>query len=204
MAVRYITYEWASVARENNATPVAVTANKKYDIFTGGTGNGITIPPRTSSTEFIVVEDLGISPNQGGSMQLSVGTTDYFVNPDGTTPDGIPAEASPYPCGAASSDNTEAGGNLIALAPSFKLDPPVYVLPGQKWSMVYTSSQGVSAGAGNEGGVVAASVSYTLYDGPDSLIANKLLEMGVPVSNTNVDWYKQQLLEATIQQEASL
>ena len=204
MAVRYITYEWASVARENNATPVAVTAGKKYDIFTGGTGNGITIPPRTNSTEFIVVEDLGISPSQGGSMQLSVGTTDYFVNPDGTTPDGIPAEASPYPCGAASSDNTAAGGNLIALAPSFKLDPPVYVLPGQKWSMVYTSSQGVSAGAGNEGGVVAASVSYTLYDGPDSLIANKLLEMGVPVSNTNVDWYKQQLLEATIQQEVSL
>ena len=204
MAVRYITYEWASVARENNATPVVVTAGKKYDIFTGGTGNGITIPPRTNSTEFIVVEDLGISPNQGGSMQLSVGTTDYFVNPDGTTPDGIPAEASPYPCGAASSNNTSAGGNLNALAPSFKLDPPVYVLPGQKWSMVYTSSEGVSAGGGNEGGVVAAVVSYTLYDGPDSLIANKLLEMGVPVSNTNVDWYKQQLLEATIQQEASL
>lgn len=204
MGVRYVTYEWASVARENNATPVQVEAGKKYDIFTGPIGNGTTIPARANSTEFIVVEDLGISPTGGGKMQLSVGTTDYFVNPDGTTPDGIPAEAAPYPCGAASSNNTAAGGQLNAIAPSFKLDPPVYILPGQKWSMVYASSQGVSAGGGNEGGIVAASVSYTLYDGPDSLIANKLLEMGVPVSNTNVDWYKQQLLETAIQQEASL
>jgi hypothetical protein len=204
MAVRYITYEWASVARDNNATPVALDAGRKYDIFTGDAGNGLTIPARANSTEFIVVEDLGISPSQGGSMQLSVGTTDYFVNPDGTTPEGIPAEAAPYPCGSASSNTSAAGGQLNAMAPSFKLDPPVYVLPGQKWSMVYSTSEGVSAGGGNEGGVVAASVSYTLYDGPDSLIANKLLEMGVPVSNTNVDWYKQQLLETAIQQEALL
>ena len=96
MAVRYITYEWASVARDNNATPVALDAGRKYDIFTGDAGNGLTIRARAHSTEFIVVEDLGISPSQGGSMQLSVGTTDYFVNPDGTTPEGIPAEARQY------------------------------------------------------------------------------------------------------------
>ena len=201
MAVRYITYEWSNISKTNNATPEALTAGQKYDIFTGSVGNGLTIPARANSTEFIVVEDLGITPTKGGSMQLSIGTTDYFVNPDGTTPDGIPAEAAPYPCGAASSSNTSSGGNLNALAPSFKLDPPVYVLPGQKWSMIYSTSEGVSGGAGNEGGVISASVSYTLYDGPDSMIANKLLEMGVPVSGSNVDWYKQQLLEKSIQEE---
>ena len=160
MAVRYITYEWSNISKTNNATPEALTAGQKYDIFTGSVGNSLTIPARANSTEFIVVEDLGITPTKGGSMQLSIGTTDYFVNPDGTTPDGIPAEAAPYPCGAASSSNTSSGG-----------------------------------------GVVSASVSYTLYDGPDSLIANKLLEMGVPVSGSNVDWYKQQLLEKSIQEE---
>jgi hypothetical protein len=201
MAVRYITYEWASVDRTANSTPVAITAGKKYDIFVGGTGNNITIPPMATASEFVVLEDLAISPTGGGSMQLTINSTDYFTNPDGTTSDGIPAEASPYPCGAASDSNTGAGGEMIALAPSFKLDPPVYVLPGQTWTMNYQTTQGVSGGGGNEGGVVGASVSYTLYDGPDSLIANKLLEMGVPVSGNNVDWYKQELLAKSIMAE---
>jgi hypothetical protein len=42
---------------------------------------------------------------------------------------------------------------------------------------------------------VAAFVKYTLYDGPDALIANKLLEMGITVNPNNVDWYKRSLLE---------
>ena len=42
---------------------------------------------------------------------------------------------------------------------------------------------------------MAAFVKYTLYDGPDALIANKLLEMGVSVNPNNVDWYKRTLIE---------
>ena len=38
-------------------------------------------------------------------------------------------------------------------------------------------------------------IKYTLYDGPDALIANKLLEMGVTVNPNNVDWYKRTLIE---------
>ena len=60
--------------------------------------------------------------------------------------------------------------------------------------MIYSTSEGVQGGGSNEGGVVSASVSYTLYDGPDSLIANKLLEMGVSVNPGNVDWYKRTLI----------
>jgi hypothetical protein len=43
--------------------------------------------------------------------------------------------------------------------------------------------------------VVAAFVKYTLYDGPDALIANKLLELGVTINPNNVDWYKRTLIE---------
>jgi hypothetical protein len=43
--------------------------------------------------------------------------------------------------------------------------------------------------------VVAAFVKYTLYDGPDALIANKLLELGVTINPNNVDWYKRSLIE---------
>ena len=39
-----------------------------------------------------------------------------------------------------------------------------------------------------------AFVKYTLYDGPDALIANKLLEMGISVNPGNVDWYKRTLI----------
>ena len=42
---------------------------------------------------------------------------------------------------------------------------------------------------------VACFVKYTLYDGPDALIANKLLELGVTVNPNNVDWYKRTLIE---------
>tara|TARA_R110000851_G_scaffold161993_4_gene305722 strand:+ start:376 stop:1299 length:924 start_codon:yes stop_codon:yes gene_type:complete len=45
------------------------------------------------------------------------------------------------------------------------------------------------------GAAVAAFIKYTLYDGPDALIANKLLEMGVTVNPNNVDWYKRSLIE---------
>jgi hypothetical protein len=34
-----------------------------------------------------------------------------------------------------------------------------------------------------------------LYDGPDALIANKLLELGVTINPNNVDWYKRTLIE---------
>jgi len=43
--------------------------------------------------------------------------------------------------------------------------------------------------------VVAAFIKYTLYDGPDALIANKLLELGITVNPANVDWYKRTLIE---------
>ena len=39
-------------------------------------------------------------------------------------------------------------------------------------------------------------VKYTLYDGPDALIANKLLEMGISVNPGNVDWYKRTLIQS--------
>ena len=69
----------------------------------------------------------------------------------------------------------------------------MYVLPGQTWDVRYTAFQtsGIGAGLPNQ-----CFVKYTLYDGPDSLIANKLLEMGITVNPGNVDWYKRSLLSA--------
>ena len=100
--------------------------------------------------------------------------------------DGIPGLASPYPRGGAS---TVAGtDNLLK---SFDLYPDVYVLPGQVYQILYTAKSDDSGSTT----VVACFVKYTLYDGPDALIANKLLELGVTINPNNVDWYKRSLIE---------
>jgi hypothetical protein len=85
--------------------------------------------------------------------------------------------------------------------PSFNLYPDVYVLPGQVWDVRYTAyalgaNWGKTAATIANGGDHNAFVKYTLYDGPDALIANKLLEMGISINPGNVDWYKRSLLSA--------
>ena len=172
-------------------TAQTVTANQELDIFIGGVGNNITKPAETTATQFVVIEDISASPHNGGAVQVRINTTDYFQNPDVTKQTGVPGTASPYPVGAPST----AGGtdNLLS---SFNLYPDVYVLPGQTWSVLYTPSDEVfgTGSATTTGG--ACFVKYTLYDGPDSLIANRLLEMGITVNPGNVDWYKRSLLSA--------
>ena len=128
-------------------------------------------------------------------VQVRINTTDYFLNPDNVTNDGIPGTASPYP-------------RSLDFQPSFNLYPDVYVLPGQVWDVRVTSfALGVNWGKEALGAVAPSATfgngsdfnafcKYTLYDGPDALIANKLLEMGISINPGNVDWYKRSLLSA--------
>jgi|TARA_B100001094_G_scaffold42730_1_gene37518 hypothetical protein len=192
-------YEWANLApagstssmrRGTNDIPVYVGANREYDVFIGGIGNNITKPAETTATQFIVIEDIASTPYLGGAVQIRINTTDYFQNPDVTDQAGIPGLASPYPRGSATTvAGTAAGDNLLK---SFDLYPDVYVLPGQVFQILF-SLRTATDGSATE--VVAAFVKYTLYDGPDALIANKLLELGVTINPNNVDWYKRTLIE---------
>ena len=205
-------YEWTNLAptstgsnirQSSDPNCVYIEAEKSLDIFIGGKGTNITQPASTTATQFVVIEDIATSPQSGGALNVRINTTDYFQNPDVTQQDGVPGLASPYPRGsssdgaiAADSATTPlvAGDNVL---PSFALTPEVYVLPGQTWSVLYTCQDAIvgGSGGGNGTGAVGAFVKYTLYDGPDSLIANKLLEMGITVNPSNVDWYKRSLLE---------
>ena len=204
MAMRSQVYEWTNLAPTSTGsnirqstmpTQVGVSANTALDIFIGGKGTNITQPASTTATQFVVVEEIATSAQDGGALNIRINTTDYFQNPDVTQQDGVPGLASPYPRGTSSDGSLEptAGDNVL---PSFALTPEVYVLPGQTWSVLYTTLNDLSgASIGGVGDAVAAFVKYTLYDGPDSLIANKLLEMGITVNPSNVDWYKRSLLE---------
>jgi hypothetical protein len=201
MAMRSQVYEWANLAsgtgtsnirRTAGSAPVAMTSGREYDIFIGGFGNNITKPAETTATQFVVIEDISSSPHNGSAVQVRSNTTDYFQNPDVTKQVGIPGLASPYPVGADSA-GAPAGTNYVLS--SFNLYPDVYVLPGQTWGVLYSCQSDV-AGSGSSGTTgVACFVKYTLYDGPDALIANKLLELGVTVNPNNVDWYKRTLIE---------
>jgi hypothetical protein len=219
MAMRSQVYEWdasrAAAGGVNTAVPAANTTLGPFSIFIGGNGNNITKPAETTATQFVVIEDIGVSgteyvpnaiagaiPYRGLRMlatnnacgtrsyiQVRINTTDYFLDPDGVGNDGVPGTAAPYPRNS-------------WRQPSFNLYPDVYVLPGQVWDLRVTSFSGAAgftnaAAALTVAGDLQAFCKYTLYDGPDALIANKLLEMGVSVNPGNVDWYKRTLISGS-------
>lgn len=219
MSMRSQVYEWDAGRTSGGGTPVvAAQAGQRISIFIGGFGNNITKPAETTATEFVVIEDIAVTPSLsiGGNAQIAadstvrglayntvmgtagpraytqvrINTTDYFLNPDNVPNDGIPGTASPYP-------------RSINFQPSFNLYPDVYVLPGQVWDVLVTFYNALglldTAGAQLTTTAIATNqlqcfVKYTLYDGPDALIANKLLEMGISINPGNVDWYKRSLL----------
>ena len=212
MSMRSQVYEW-DASRGTTMNPTTYVG-QRVSIFVGGVGNNITKPAETTATEFVVIEDIAVTPSLGvhgaianntlirgllvdgatgtdafagprAYVQVRINTTDYFLDPDNIPNDGIPGMASPYP-------------RSINFQPSFNLYPDVYVLPGQVWDALVTF---YNLGAFADATVAAAGelqcfVKYTLYDGPDALIANKLLEMGISINPGNVDWYKRSLLQA--------
>ena len=202
MSMRSQVYEWSNLApsgqtsslrRTVDAVAVDVPVNREYDIFIGGIGNNITKPAETTATQFIVIEDIACSAYLGGALQVRINTTDYFQNPDVTDQAGVPGLASPYPRGSSDSAVVDATTDTVQLLKSFDLYPDVYVLPGQVFQILYSLTSTNTATTATT--VVAAFVKYTLYDGPDALIANKLLELGVTINPNNVDWYKRTLIE---------
>ena len=195
MAMRSQVYAWNNSRASHGGTSTIVSAGRAYSIFIGSIGNNITKPAETTATQFVVIEDIGCDPTgydasaasngsvagesgQRAYVQVVINTTSYFLDPDNVGNDGVPGTAAPYP-------------RTIAFQPSFNLYPDVYVLPGQTWDVQYTAYQPNPTTAS---GASEAFVKYTLYDGPDALIANKLLEMGISVNPGNVDWYKRTLI----------
>ena len=129
MAVTYQVYEWMNMKREVNATPESLSPGTEYDIFTGSVGNSISNSNVVRPNQFVVMDNMSITPFGGASVNLRINTTKYFQNPDITVSEGISGLMSPYPCGNPSDKYT----NLTdSVRPSFTLEKiPVYILPGQ-------------------------------------------------------------------------
>ncbi len=189
-----------------------------FSIFTGGYGTNIKNPAKNNSNQFIVVEQYGATPTAfvgfditngdsfrgetvynglAGSrvyLQFMVNTTGYFKDPDGVVRNGIPANIHPYP---------ETAQNFACS----KKEIPVYILPGQTWDteLILFNGDALSNTQSNKvtGANVRAFLKYTLYDGPDSLIAMKLLQSGIPITPENVDEFKRRIIETNMMNENS-
>ncbi len=172
--------------------------------FTGSNENPVYTPSATlPELKFQTTHVNPITSIAGPMMfmQLLINTTSYFNETDGTVGPGLPGTASPCP-------------ETAACRSTFEFESPVYILPGQQWDVqvtVYNDSRGIIGDSTTTYNYSASDpsltvtfedlcclVQYTLYDGPDALIATKLVEMGIAVRPENVDWYKRQLLEGTI------
>ncbi len=222
MSMRSQIYAWNSQSTAGGTTAwndaVGGQTGSSVSIFIGGFGNNITKPAETTATQFVVIEDVAVSPtaflasgaSAGGIgafyrglvqsgvtgaaanpgvfgnrayIQIRINTTDYFLDPDNVGNDGIPGAASPYP-------------RSTNFQPCFNLYPDVYVLPGQVFDALVTCYGSNAAGSSVATNSLSAFMKYTLYDGPDALIANKLLEMGISINPGNVDWYKRTLIQS--------
>lgn len=199
-----------------------VDLGKPFSVMTEK-GNRLKNQPSTKATQFLVVEAFGcsstvLSPgsaafrdipvNQGSTyrgktfttrsvagprayLQFYINTTGYFKDPDGVPRDGIPGTAAPYPL------------SLQFTACKKRKQPPVYILPGQSWDLKMTCYENwlglndtdVEATAE---GQVQCFFKYILYDGPDAIIAIKLLENGIKITPENVDEFKRNLFENTL------
>ena len=213
MSMRSQIYAWNSQSTAGGTTAwndaVGGQTGSSVSIFIGGFGNNITKPAETTATQFVVIEDVAVSPTAFGVsggiagqyyrglengaengvfgnrayIQIRINTTDYFLDPDNVGNDGIPGAASPYP-------------RSTNFQPCFNLYPDVYVLPGQVFDALVTCYGSNAAGSSVATNSLSAFMKYTLYDGPDALIANKLLEMGISINPGNVDWYKRTLIQS--------
>jgi hypothetical protein len=184
-----LTYDAAGVVQ---GTVQEISANVPVDIMVGGIGNNLEEPAMLRAHQFVVIDYLAAWPVDSAFLNIRIGTTRYFQDPSGVPDLGMPAAAMPF--NPADTPTQFLGHYNI-------LNPPVYVLPGQTWGIEFATSETLNAGspvptADTE--IARAYVRYLLIDGPDMLIAMRLLEQNIPVSAETIQWFKRQLIRHSL------
>ena len=183
MSMRSQIYAWnsqAGTAWTNTNTGTAVS------IFIGGIGNNITKPAETTATQFVVIEDVAVSPTaflfsgpavntiyrglaNGAGKTVSmetVHTSKSELTPQITSSTLTMLETMVFRVRQVLTHEAQTS-NLVS-----NLYPDVYVLPGQVFDALVTTYQNgaflrnpaVAASLANNG--FSAFMKYTLYDGP--------------------------------------
>ena len=219
MGIRIQNYEWTLRGDGTFNGTSYPEAGVQNSIFVGPYGNRIEIPPFVKESEFVVIHHFGCTegalakpttttiplshtdltswkPN--GFMHIVINTTGYYQDPQNTFSGGISGSQAPYPW------------TITDVPPHYELLPPIYVLPEQTWDFRFTMLNDLRdylasrlALGGDQTTYVPTTtilaqcfVQYHLFDGPDALICHQLLEMGIPITVDNVEWYKRVLLRS--------
>jgi|TARA_R110000824_G_scaffold252200_4_gene440934 hypothetical protein len=216
MAIRKQLYTWELYGDGTNGAAVPGNyprAGESHSIFYGQYG-AIQAGAQTGlvkEDEFVVLEKVrctpGISPNdftisgvapnrrlQSWSpnmfLNIIIDTTNYYQDPQNVWASGVSGTAAPYP-------------RQIKDEPYYDLWPPVYVLPDQTVDVRYTffNDMALSAAGGfwdiipTSTVVGAVYVDYTLYDGTDAMMCRQLMKLGIPITVSSVENYRQLLLK---------
>lgn len=208
MAIRRQLYEWDLFGNGAFNADDFPDAGVQYSIFTGGYGTLVNEVNLVKDDEFLVLDKIscssGVSPQgsevNGGvltkwipnmEIQVVIDTTGYYRDPQNVYSSGVSGMASPYPA-------------TLQDIPYYSLTPPIYILTGQTWDIRYTFYNDLK-GAFADGYFTSIDpltpigrvfVNYTLFDGTDSLIAYKLLSIGIPVTVDSVQWFRKLLLKS--------
>ncbi len=210
MSIRRQAYEWRNLVPgstavvSNSGHPVLnynvatgnvdgraieIPALVPFDIMVGGVGNNLEEPALLRANQLIVVDHMGSYPASAG-LNIRIGTTRYFQNPDGVPDIGMPSSAMPF-----QPITIPTGESKLGFFE--EIVPPVYILPGQTWGIEFTTFESLnrtSPTPTSDTDIARAYVRYLLIDGPDQLIATRLLEQNIPISAENIQWYKQNLI----------
>jgi len=135
MSVRRQGFEW-TVEDLGQLPPkrLELLSESPQSIFYSGIGNAtISARLRTKDTEFIVIKYFGSTPGiygtgnewvPAGYVNFSIGTTSYFVDPDGRPALGLSGTAAPYPVS-------------IEYGPTFKSEFNIEIPPNTEWDVDY-------------------------------------------------------------------
>ncbi len=191
-----LTYDAAGAVQ---ARVIQLNADQPIDIMVGDIGNNLEMPAELRAHQFIIIDSLGCWPFQA-ALNIRIGTTRYFQNPDGVPDRGMPARAMPFQPITVTSGQQNLGyyDSLV---------PPVYVLPGQTWGIEFTPWATLNAGSPTpttDNDIARGYVRYLLVDVADQLVAMKLLKANIPVSADNIQWYKQELIRNKLQQDLGI
>ena len=190
---------------------VPIAPNQVVDIFNGDIGNNLDIPGQLKAYQFVVLDGIAVYPPQFNA-QIIVNTTRYFQDPDGvpSRDGGISGYTVPFPNGTRTPNTASPrfipnigqsqGGLLNTLTDG--LQPPIIIRPGDRWAVEVKNN-------GNEEfptapslikrmtdiGVARCFIKYLLIDGADSIVAQRLIDAGWPLTVENLWRYKQDLIK---------